>query len=123
MRADISIDEDQKLIRRTVTGQLTPERSLRIIYEMATVVKLHQDHNILIDIRDTAPVTQSSDMMAIAGVCSMLKSDFSSKIAFLVPGTQDRERTTEFWKACMVAQGFEFGKFYDDATALAWLSE
>ncbi len=37
MRADISIDEDQKLIRRTVTGQLTPERSLRIIYEMATM--------------------------------------------------------------------------------------
>jgi hypothetical protein len=46
-----------------------------------------------------------------------------SKIAFLVPSAQERVRTTEIWKACMVAQGFEFGKFYDEATAIAWLNE
>lgn len=102
---DIKIDKDNKIIEKTVTGQLTPERSMMVIYEIATVVNMHKDYGILIDIRDTDPITEMSDMMSLASEISKHGTGFTNKIAFLVPTTEERTRTIELWKTCMQAMG------------------
>ena len=49
---DIKIDKDKKLIEKTVTGQLSPELCMMVIYEIATIVNMHKDYGILIDKHD-----------------------------------------------------------------------
>jgi hypothetical protein len=121
MAMDIKIDKDKKLIEKTVTGQLSPELCMMVIYEIATIVNMHKDYGILIDIRDTDPVTEMYDMLSIASEISKHGAEFTNKIAFLVPRIEDRIRTIELWKSCIQAKGFEYDRFFDREAALEWL--
>ena len=94
---------------------------MMVIYEIATIVDMNKDYGILIDIRDTKPITEMSDMMSFASEISKYGTGFSNKIAFLVPSDEKRTRTIELWKTCMQARGFEYEKFCDRDTAIEWL--
>lgn len=120
---DVKIDQDKKIIEKTVSGQLTTEGSMMVIYEIATIVNIYPDYSILIDIRDTDPITDMSDMMSLASEISKHGSGFRNKIAFVVPDTEDRARTIELWKTCMETQGFRYRRFFDRESAFEWLAE
>jgi hypothetical protein len=123
MAMDIKIDTDKKIIHRTVTGALYTERSLMLVRELAMAVNTHKGYNVMMDMRETATDPEMLDLMQIATECAKLRSDFDSKIAFLIPHTEERIRFAHLYKSCMEAQGFEFRQFFDRETALEWLTE
>jgi hypothetical protein len=116
------IDEDKKIIERTVSGDLYTERSLQLVRELAVAVNTHKGYNVLMDMRETETKPEMLDLMQIASACANLGSNFDRKIAFLIPDTEDRVRFAQLFKACMEAQGFEFRHFFDRNAAVRWLS-
>lgn len=119
----IKIDTDKKIIFRTVTGDLYTERSLKLVREIAMVANSHKGYNVLMDMRETETKPEMIDLMMIASACAKLRSDFDTKIAFLIPNTEERVRFAQLFKACMEAQGYRFRQFFDRETAMKWLSE
>ena len=123
MTSEIIVDDEKKIIRKTVTGELYTERSLRLVREIAIAANTHRDYNILMDMYDTVTRPEMLDLMEIATECAKLRSDFSNRIAFLIPETPERLRFAELFKACMEAQGFKFRQFVDQDAAMAWLKD
>ena len=121
MTANIHIDQDRKIIRKTITGVLTGDRSIKAVREIALLLITHKGYRVLIDIRNTEPQHENMDLMAIATECAKLRSDFNGKIAVLNPDIEERVRFAELFKACMEAQGFAFKQFRDDDPAIEWL--
>ncbi len=121
MVLDIKIDNEKKIIQRTVTGDLYTGRSLKLVRELAMSVNTHKGYNVLMDMRETETKPDMLDLMQIASACTKLRSNFDSKIAFLIPDTEERIRFAQLFKACMGAQGFEFRQFFDREAALEWL--
>lgn len=122
MTIEIEIDENKKLLQRTVTGDLYTERSLQLVRELALSLLTHKGYNVLMDMRETETKPEMLDLMAIASECAKLRSGFNRKIAFLIPNTHERVRFAQLFKACMEAQGFRFRQFFDRAAALEWLA-
>ena len=123
MTAEIRIEKDRKIIHRTVTGDLYTERSLELVRELAWSVSTYKGYNILMDMRETETRPEMLDLMQIASACAKLRSDFNSKIAFLIPNMEERVRFAQLFKSCMEAQGFRFRQFFDHESAIEWLSE
>ena len=121
MAPDIKIYEDQKIIQRTVTGELHTKRSLRLVQELSVAIKLNKGYHILIDLRDTVTRPETLDLMEIATACSRYRHDFEGKIAFLIPDTDERNKAAKLFRTCMEAQGFVFKQFFDHEAALEWL--
>ncbi len=123
MSPNIKIYEDQKVILRTVTGELVTARSLKLVKELAVAIKLNQGYNILIDLRETETRPETLDLMEIATACSRYRHGFKGKIAFLIPDTKERIRVAKLFRTCMEAQGFEFTQFFDFDLAMEWLRD
>ncbi|MBC2734149.1 MAG: hypothetical protein HF981_07315 [Desulfobacteraceae bacterium] len=123
MATIIDIDKDRKIIQRTATGDLFTERSLELVRELAMALNTHRGYNVLMDMRETGTKPEMLDLMGIASACAKLRSDPHTKIAFLIPNTEERVRFAQLFKACMEAQGFRFRQFFDRDTAIEWLSE
>ena len=123
MAMAINIDNDHKIIHRKVAGDLYTERSLQLVRELGMAVNSHKGFNVLMDMRETETKPEMLDLMQIASACVQLGSDFDSKIAFLIPNTEERIRFAQLFKACMEAQGFEFRPFFDYDAAMEWLSK
>ena len=121
MSPDIKIYEDQKIIQRSVSGELNTIRSLQLVRELGVAVKLNQGYHILMDLRDTVARPATLDLMEIATACSRYKHDFKAKIAFLIPDMKERSRFAVLFRTCMIAHGFDFKQFYDHDTAIEWL--
>jgi|GEM_PF-714528 len=122
-KTTLEIDKEHKIIQRTVTGDLVTERSLELVREIAMVTNAHKGYNVLMDMRETETKPEMLDLMQIASACAKLRSDFDTKIALLIPNTEERVRFAQLFKACMEAQGFRFRQFFDRETALEWLTE
>ena len=122
MKTEIEIDENNKIILRTVTGELYTERSIKLVRELAISLLTHKGYHVLMDMRETVTKPEMLDLMAIASECAKLRSGFNRKIAFLIPDTEERIRFAQLFKACMEAQGFRFRQFFDREAALEWLS-
>ncbi len=123
MTLGIKIDQDKKIIERAVSGALYTERSLKLVHELAIAVNTHKGYNVLMDMRETETEPEMLDLMRIASECVKLRPDVDSKIAFLIPNTEERVRFAQLFKACMEAQGFAFRQFFDPQSAQAWLSK
>jgi len=123
MTTDTKIDKDNRVIHKTETGEMFTERSITWVRELSLALKFHEGYNILMDLRETETRPEMLDLMAIASECAKLKSDFNSKIAFLIPNTEERVKFAKLFKACMEAQGFRFKQFFDHGTAMDWLTK
>lgn len=122
MIAEINVDNDRKIIQRTLMGEIDPNQALSLIREIAFSAKHHQDYNILVDIRDTTFQPGSGDLLEIAAECSKRLVSFNRKIAFIIPDTDQRKKVTEYFRTCMETQGFKFMQFFDYETAMEWLA-
>ena len=120
---DTTFDHGRRLLRKTVTGELSTERSLQLVRETALGVSKFRGYNVLMDLRATATRPEMLDLMVIANECKKLRSDFNNKVAFLIPDTEERRRFAELFRACMEAQGFRFQQFFTQDTAMAWLAD
>lgn len=120
---DIEIDEAKKIIHRTVIGDLYTQRSLILVRELSMILDRHKGYNVLMDMRETESKPEMLDLMQIASECTELSPGLDTKIAFLIPNSEDRVRFAQLFKACMEAQGFRFRQFFERQTALTWLTE
>jgi hypothetical protein len=123
MTTAIAIDHENKIIQRTVAGELHTDRSLNLVRELSLAMLSYRDYHILMDLRATATRPEMLDLMAIASECAKLGANFSRRIAFLIPDTEERQRFAQLFKACMDTQGFLFKQFTDPGAARAWLLE
>jgi hypothetical protein len=123
MTPTLEIDEDRKIIQRTVTGNLFTERSLKLVRELATILNSHSGYNVLMDMRETKSKPERLDLMQIASACAKLSPGLDIKIAFLIPDTEERVRFAQLFKDCMESQGFQFRQFFERDAALEWLTK
>lgn len=118
----VVIDDDKRIIQKTVTGKLYTERSLELVRELAINLDSYRGYNVLMDMRETETKPEMLDLMKIASTCAELRTDTDTKIAFLIPNTEERVRFAQLFKACMETQGFKFDQFFDRKTAIEWLT-
>ncbi len=119
---DTTIDHERFLVRKTVTGELSTERSLDLVREVALTANNLRGYSILMDLRETVTRPEMLDLMTVAMECKKLRSGFSNKVAFLIPDTEERRRFAALFRACMEAQGFTFQQFFTPDAAIAWLT-
>ena len=122
MIAEINVDNENKTIQRILTGEIDTNQALSLVREISNSVKIHEGYNILVDMRDTTYQPEMMDLLEIAAECSKLLIDFSRKIAFLIPNTEQRKLVAKIFRTCMEAEGFEFKQFFDYEAATEWLS-
>ena len=121
MIAEINVDNENKTIQRILTGEIDTNQALSLVREISNSVKIHEGYNILVDMRDTTYQPEMMDLLEIAAECSKLLIDFSRKIAFLIPNTEQRKLVAKIFRTCMEAEGFEFKQFFDYEAAAEWL--
>ena len=121
MIAEINVDNENKTIQRILTGEIDTNQALSLVREISNSVKIHEGYNILVDMRDTTYQPEMMDMLEIAAECSKHLIDFSRKIAFLIPDTEQRKLVAKIFRTCMEAEGFELKQFFDYEAASKWL--
>ena len=123
MLSGIKIYKVNDFIRKTETGNIDLERSIKIVRELAIAAGLHSDHNILVDLRETTVSAATiEDIMKVALEFGTYVSSFKNKIANIIPDDPKRMVIANRFKACMDIQGFEYEIFTDYESAIEWLS-
>ncbi len=103
MIAEINVDNENKTIQRILTGEIDTNQALSLVREISNSVKIHEGYNILVDMRDTTYQPEMMDLLEVAAECSKLLIDFSRKIAFLIPNTEQRKLVAKIFRTCMEA--------------------
>ena len=123
MTTNFKIDKDKKIIQGTESNLLDTDQCIKLAQELSLAADHHKGYNILMDFRETVTGPEMHDLMAITSACSKLKNDFDNKIAFLIPNTEERVQYAKLFRACMEIQSFRLKHFFDQETAMKWLSE
>lgn len=118
----VKIDNDQKIIKRAVSGVLHTDRAIKMIRELSMATKMQKDYDILMDLRGSVTAPEMTDLMAIMSAWSRLANDFDNKIAVIFSKDEEHSRFTKTFKTCMKVQGFKFRQLSDYDTAIAWLT-
>ena len=121
MIAEIFIDNDKKIVGRTLRGEINPNQAFELVKNISLSVNQYRDYNILVDIRDTSFHPKMGDLLDIAAECSMQLEGFNQKIAFLIPNTEQQKQVARLLRTCMEIQGFEFKQFFEYDPAVEWL--
>jgi hypothetical protein len=111
-------------IRKTESGAIDFERSIRIVRELAMAAAFHEDHNILVDLRETylAPGNMG-DLMNIAVEVAQYRDFFSNKIACVIPDEPERIETAKRLEAALAVKDFQYRVFTSFEEAIEWLSD
>ena len=123
MTVSYKIYKTKDFIRRTEKGEINMQKSLNAVADLAAKSKLHNDVNILIDVRDTETTLDLENVLKVAFEFGNYKECFRNKIAGVIPNTQERIDRAIFFKVGMESGGFLFDFFTDFEKAIEWLSE
>ncbi len=119
----LKIYKIKDFIRLTETGEIDVERSKEIVFQLAVAASLHEDHNILLDMRDTTlPASNMGALMQVAIEFGRYKSAFKGKMANVLPDDEERLQTARQLKALMECQGLRYELFTNFEKAVEWLS-
>ena len=122
MIAEIDIDNDNKIVQRTLRGEIDINQALKLVQNISRSVNLHQGYNILVDMRDTAFHPGMVELLEIAAECSRKLIGFKRKIAFIIPDTMQRRQVAKLFQTCMEAEGFKFKQFLEYNDAMEWFA-
>jgi len=97
-------------------------RTLTLIRELAEAADFHQDHNLLIDMKGTTGILDTSELFQVALEFARHKKVFKNRIAVLMPTDEARLERAKILHKALDNQDFVFNYFtsYEDATD--WLS-
>jgi hypothetical protein len=107
----------------TESGELDLDRSIDIVRQLATEANYHQDHNVILDLRETSVNVSMGDIIQISMEFASYHQVFKNKIAVIIPDTEERLKIATRFKTCMDMQGFQFEQFTDFEAAIEWLSD
>lgn len=124
MKTDVKIYNVKDFFRETVSGEVDLEKSLQLAKDFADIACLHNNHNLLPDMRDaTISDINMTDLMKVVLKITSHLHDFKNKIAKVIPDNQERLQIARLFQSCMVLKGFSYEIFTDSEEALDWLSE
>jgi len=110
-------------IRKNEEGELDFDRSLLMIRELAEAASYHNDHNILVDIRDTEAKLNFVELLTVALEFAQYEDVFQNRMAFLIPNEEERIRRAEYVKKSLVGvMRFKLEYFTEYEKAMDWLS-
>lgn len=109
-------------IRKTETGELDVRRSIHVVRELAVAAEHHEDHNVLVDLRETEAHWHFADLITVALEFGRYRDVFRNKIAAIIPDITERIEHAQFFKETMEREGFLFDYFTDFESAIEWLS-
>ena len=123
MTMEYTIYSVKDFIRKTPTGRLDIDKSLRIVREILTLAGFHRDHNILVDLQKTEPLSNFGDILKVAIEFAKYQDVFRDKIAFVIPNTPDRLEKAKFFMAALGEATFKIEYFTDFENAIEWFSK
>ena len=124
MKVEVKIYKIQEFIRFNPKGVIDYERSKELIHDIASASSFLGNHNILIDMTDTTiDLKDMNDIMEIAIESARFKPFVKSKIAYIIPNTEERKALARQFKAYLAFDEIQFMIFTDYDNALDWLSD
>ena len=123
MITEVNVDNENKIIRRTLTGEIDKHHAIKLVREISFSVKCYEGYSVLVDMRDTTHHPEMADLLAIADECSRQLVGFDCRIAFVIPDTEQRKQVARLFRTCMEAQSFELRQFFEYEPAMEWLGE
>ncbi len=123
MSTEYKIYKIKDFIRKTPKGKLDIDKSMKIVREIAATAGFHYDHNLLIDLRQTEPLSTFGDILTVAMEFAKYKGVFRNKIAAVIPNTQDRLEKAEFFLSALGEVKFKIKYFTEFEEAIEWFSE
>ncbi len=120
----LKIYKMKDLFRLTETGAIDVHRSKEIVRQLAVAAAFHVDHNILLDLRETAVKGESmGDVLEVALEFGRYRSVFKGKLANLLPENEKRFSIAQQLKALMDIRGFQYEIFTSFEKAVEWLCD
>lgn len=123
MPSNVKIYRIGDIIRMTETGELDLDRSIEIVRKLAAEANYHEDHNVILDLRETSVNASMADIIQISMEFASYHQVFKNKIAVIIPDTEERLKIAKRFKICMEMQGFQFEQFTDFEATIEWLSD
>jgi len=123
MPSEIKIYKIKDFIRKSESGELDLDKSIKIVQELSRAATFHADHNILIDLRKTTvSVSEFNDVMKIAIEVVRCMPSFKNKIANVIPSDENRVSLAKKFQAVMNIQHYQYKYFTEFEDAIEWLS-
>jgi hypothetical protein len=124
MSTEVTVYKIKDLIRVNKKGVIDLDRSISTVHELAAAASFHENHNILIDSRDTVVIeARMDDLFELTLEIARFKSVFKNKIANVIPDDEERVNIAKKFKACMDLKYFQYEFFTDFESAIEWLSD
>mgnify|MGYP001422034468 FL=1 len=120
MKASIKLVKTKDFISTTASGELNLEESKNVLNKLAALMMPDEQHDILIDIRDTVSVLTLSDIYELVSEVGRHRNSFRNKIAILLADHHDFDKAA-FLEMCAGNRGFSVNTFTEFEEAINWL--
>jgi hypothetical protein len=117
------IFQTKNIIKKIEKSKLNIENFRKLIKELANASAVHQDHNLVIDIREIEPLKNYSQVLEIIIEASKYQHTFTNRIAVIIANEPDRIARAKFFKAGLKPGKYLFEYFTDYEKAIEWLSD
>jgi hypothetical protein len=120
MATKIKIISAKEFLEVTPEGIINITTSRKLLIDIAKAEQNSEDHELLVDFRDTESNLSLSDIYRLAAELVQHGSTFRKKVALLViPGTGFDKAI--FFESCSRNRGFLINAFMDYETAVHWI--
>ena len=109
-------------IKKTEKGTIDLERSKNFVKELAQKSKSYEDHNILIDLRETESTLSFGNLLEVVAEFILHKDSYKNKMAVIMPNEPERIKRAEYVKNILKIEDFQLEYFIDYEKAIEWLS-
>ncbi len=120
MKAEIKFVKTKDFIKTTASGQLNLEESKYVLARLAVLNTPDNNHDLLIDIRDTTSVLSLSDIYELVAEVGKQRHAFRAKIAIIIGPQHDLDKA-HFLEMCASNRGFTVNVFEDFEDSVNWL--
>ncbi|HMT12754.1 MAG TPA: hypothetical protein PKA39_14150 [Ignavibacteria bacterium] len=120
MKAEIKFVKTKDFISTTASGELNLEESKNVLNKLAALIHPDEQHDILVDIRDTVSVLTLSDIYELVTEIGRHRSSFRNKVAILLADHHDFDKAV-FLEMCAGNRGFSVNTFTEFEEAVNWL--
>ncbi len=120
MKAEIKFVKTKDFIKTTASGQLNLEQSKIVMAEIARLNAPDDQHDILVDIRDTTSVLTLSDIYELVTELGKHRHSFRKKIAILLGAQHDYDKA-KFLEMCAGNRGYTVNIFDEFEDSVTWL--
>lgn len=123
MPSQITIYKIEDFIKKTPTGEVSLEKSIKTFQTLARAAENYPDHNALLDLREVEGYLTFDEVGVVIDEFTQQMSIFKNKIAILVPVDDKRMARAIYGQSRLTAKGFQAQVFVDYEDAIEWLSD